>query len=242
VEFGAGTYTLGYLAGVVSTLSPCVLPLLPLLLATAMGEHRYGAIALATGLAVSFAVVGSILGSIGFSLGIEPERLRQISAVFMIAFAVVLLSARLKEYLARLASGLGALGANRVARLRASGWTGQFVLGLLLGVVWTPCTGPTLGAAVTLASQGRQLGEVAVLMMLFGLGAATPLAVIGSLSAGLRRRSRGRLAALAKGSSVMLGGLLLIFGAGILSGIDRRVESLLVDVTPQWLTEFTTRF
>ena len=58
MDFGVATYALGYLAGALSTLSPCVLPLLPILVATATRQHRHGSLALAAGLTLSFAAVG----------------------------------------------------------------------------------------------------------------------------------------------------------------------------------------
>ena len=80
---------------------------------------------------------------------------------------------------------LEAIGDRWLRRVRVEGLGGQLAVGLLLGLVWAPCVGPTLGAAATLASQGRDLGQVAVLMTVFGIGAGLPLVIIGTLS---RRR------------------------------------------------------
>ena len=75
------------------------------------------------------------------------------------------------------------LGRSPVRWLRAcSGLAGQFAVGLLLGAVWSPCVGPTLGAASLLASQGKDLPQVALTMVVFGIGAAVPLILLGLLS------------------------------------------------------------
>jgi cytochrome c-type biogenesis protein len=80
----------------------------------------------------------------------------------------------------------------------ARGLSGQFLLGLLLGVVWSPCVGPTLGAASILAAKGENLGQVAITMIAFGIGAAVPLIAIGLLSREALSRWRGRLMEAAK--------------------------------------------
>ena len=130
MDFGLGTFALGYLAGVLSTLSPCVLPLVPILLATAIGAHRRGPLALALGLALSFAVVGIFLATIGASLGLEGSTFRNVAAVILIAFAIVLLSTRLQERFA-VATVMRVRG-----RMMSAGRTGKMVGHFLLAVGW----------------------------------------------------------------------------------------------------------
>ena len=242
MDFGIGTFLIGYVAGLLSTLSPCVLPLLPILIASAVSQHRYGALALAAGLTLSFAAIGIFVATVGFSLGLDAGLLRQGAAVLLVGFGVVLLSARLQEKFAVATSALSNSGQGWLARLPAGGWLGQFGVGLILGVVWSPCVGPTLGAASTLAAQGSHLGAIALLMLLFGLGAGTPLVVLGSLSREAMLRARGSLLQAGRRGKLFLGGVLLILGLAILSGLDKRFEAVVVDHSPQWLTELTTRF
>jgi len=242
VEFGLGTFGLGYLAGLLSTLSPCVLPLVPILLATAVAAHKQGPYALALGLALSFALVGIFLATIGASLGLEASTFRNVAAVILIGFAIVLLSSKLQQRFAVATSGLSSAGDSLLARVRLDGLPGQFVIGLVLGIVWSPCVGPTLGAATTLASQGQNLAQIALLMALFGLGAASPLVLLGSLSRATVQRVRGRMMAASKSGKMVLGTLLLVVGVAILTGWDKRFEAWAVDVSPAWLTELTTRY
>lgn len=242
MDFGIGTFALGYLAGLLSTLSPCVLPLIPILLATAVGAHRRGPYALALGLALSFSAVGLFLATLGASLGLEASTFRDVAALILIAFAAILLSSRLQERFATATSGLSAAGDNLLARIRLDGIAGQFVIGLVLGIVWSPCVGPTLGAATTLASQGQSLGQIALLMALFGLGAGSPLVVLGSLSRNTVLRLRGRMLAAGKSGKLILGIVMLAIGLAILTGWDKRFEAWAVNASPAWLTELTTRY
>lgn len=232
-----GGLLLSYLAGVLSTLSPCVLPLIPILLGSAVAAHRLGPYALAAGLTLSFAGVGLFIATIGVSLGIDQAAFRTGAAVLLIVFAVVLLSDRLQERFAAATSSLSGAGENLLSRLTLEGLSGQFILGLLLGVVWSPCVGPTLGAAITLASQGRDLGRVAATMVLFGLGAGTPLVAIGLLSRQALTRARGRLLATGRVGKGLLGAVMLVLGILILTGADKQFEAWFLRLAPDWLSE-----
>jgi cytochrome c biogenesis protein CcdA len=228
-------------AGALSTLSPCVLPLIPILLGSALAAHAWGPFALASGLALSFAGMGIVLASLGAALGLDPEVFRNAAAVLLIVLALVLLFSRLQEGFAAAVSGLSGAGHALLARISLDGLIGQFMLGVLLGVVWSPCVGPTLGAAITLASQGEDLAQVSLVMLLFGLGAGLPLVLIGVLSRQTLVRVRGRLLATGKLGKQVLGAIMLALGTMILTGADKRIEAWGLDVLPAWLSELTVR-
>jgi len=240
VEFGLGTYGIGFAAGSLSILSPCVLPLVPILLGTAASAHRRGPLALAAGLTLSFAVIGVLLASAGASLGLDQTVFRSIAALMLLGFGVLLLSTGLQERFAVAASGASSAGQSMLSRLTLDGLSGQFVLGLLLGVVWSPCVGPTLGATITLASQGQQLGQVMLVMALFGLGAGLPLVILGSLSREAMLRMRGKLLAAGRQGKKVLGAVMLLLAVFILTGLDKRFETWVLDVAPAWLTQIGT--
>lgn len=237
---GAATYGLSLVAGSLSTLSPCVLPIVPILLGTAVAAHRMGPVALAGGLALSFTVVGVVVASAGAALGIDASLLRYIAAVILVGLGLLLLIDRLQERFALAASGLSGAGHVMLDKVTLNGLPGQFVLGLLLGLLWSPCVGPTLGAAITLASQGQALGQVTLVMALFGLGAGLPLVALGFASRQAMLKVRGKLLAAGKTGKRLLGGVLLILGVAILSGADKRFEAWAVDHAPAWLIELTT--
>ncbi|MBK7900477.1 MAG: cytochrome c biogenesis protein CcdA [Azonexus sp.] len=240
MDFGPATFALALAAGGLSTLSPCVLPLVPILLATAVAAHRLGPFALAGGLALSFTVVGVLVASLGVAVGIDQGALRNVAAILLLGFGLVLLSGRLQERFAAATSGLSGAGQSLLARITLDGLPGQFVLGLLLGVVWSPCVGPTLGAAITLASQGRDLLQVTALMAVFGIGAALPLVILGVASRQALGRMRGRLLAAGKAGKRLLGGVMLLLGLLILSGLDKRFEAWILSIAPEWFVQLTT--
>lgn len=240
MEFGPGTYAISLAAGSLSTLSPCVLPLLPILIGSAVAAHRHGPWALAVGVMLSFALLGVVLARAAAATGLDPAALRNVAAVILVFLGVVLLSPFLQQRFAVAASGVSSAGDRLIGRLTLRGLGGQFVLGLLLGLVWSPCVGPTLGAAITLASQGEHLTQVALVMALFGFGAALPLAAFGIVTRSTMQRLRGRLWSAGRGGRRALGAVMLTLGVLMLAGLDKRVEAWLIDVAPAWWTEIGT--
>lgn len=232
--------SLALLAGILSTLSPCVLPLLPIVLGAAASEHRLGPLALAGGLAASFTIIGLFVATIGFAAGLDTDLFRYIAAALLLLIGFVLLLPALGERFAVLASPLGGWVDARLGGFSTGGISGQLCLGLLLGAIWTPCVGPTLGAASLLASQGKDLGQVGVTMAVFGIGAALPLLLLGLLSREAMQRWRARMLHTGGGMRMALGAVFVVIALGILSGWDKRIEAWLIDVSPAWLTRLTT--
>ena len=197
-----GTAALALLAGILSTLSPCVLPLLPIVLGTAVSQHRFGPVALAAGLALSFVTIGLFVATIGFSIGLDGGVFRLAAAIVLMLIGLVLVLPRLQAQVALAAGPVSNWAEQRFGGISGSGLSGQFAVGLLLGAVWAPCVGPTLGAASVLAAQGENLGRVALTMGVFGIGAALPLVLLGFLSREAMLRWRGRMMSAGQGSKI----------------------------------------
>jgi len=238
----AGALALAFIAGVLSILSPCVLPILPIVLAAATSEHRWGPTALAAGLTVSFVLIGLFVATIGYSIGLNADLLRNVAAALMIALGIVLLVPHFQSRLALAGAPVANWSDRHFGASAKSGLIGHVSMGLLLGAVWSPCVGPTLGAASILAAQGQDIGEVGATMLSFGLGAALPLAALGLLSREAMLRWRSRLSSASAKAKPVLAVVLVVIGVLVLSGVDKRVETLLVDKSPQWLTSLTTQY
>lgn len=236
-----GTAALALLAGLLSTLSPCVLPLLPIVLGTAVSQHRFGPVALAAGLALSFVTIGLFVATIGFSIGLDGGVFRLAAAIVLMLIGIVLVLPRLQAQVAVAAGPVGNWAEQRFGGLSGSGLSGQFAVGLLLGAVWAPCVGPTLGAASVLAAQGENLGQAALTMAVFGIGAALPLLVLGFLSREAMLRWRGRMMGAGQGSKIVMGAVLIATGLLIATGFGKILEAYLVENSPGWLTDLTTR-
>ncbi|MGA0532793.1 cytochrome c biogenesis CcdA family protein [Hansschlegelia sp. KR7-227] len=233
---------LAFAAGALTILSPCVLPLIPVVLGSSAQRHRYGPVALAVGLVVAFTCVGFVVAAFGAALGIDNLVVRLAGAVVLCLAGVVLMIPWLQDRMALLATPLAAWAGERQARLDRYGLWGQAAVGGLLGVVWSPCVGPTLGAATALAASGENLGEVAVVMAAFGVGIAAVLLVLAFAARSLVNRWRGKLMVAGGRGKALLGALLVMTGAMILTGLDRRLEAAILDLQPDWAIEWSSRF
>jgi cytochrome c-type biogenesis protein len=233
---------LAFAAGVLSILSPCVLPLVPIVLGAAVTAHPLGVLALAAGLALSFTGLGLLLALVGFGLGMDAGTFRVAAAVIMFVIGAVLLVPSWQARLAAAGSPVSAWADRHFGGAASSGLAGQFAMGLLLGAVWSPCVGPTLGAASLLASQGRDLASVTLTMVVFGVGAALPLVLLGLLSRATLMRARTNLMSAGKFGKGLLGAAFIVIAVAIVSGADKRIEAALVEASPPWLTELTTSF
>lgn len=242
MDFSIASYGFGLLAGLLTTLSPCVLPILPVLLASATAAHARAPLALACGLAISYAIIGTTVAWLGASFAIDAEIFRQAGAILFALFGIVLLSGGLQQKFASSTSAISDAGNNLLNRLNPQGLRGQFITGLLLGVIWSPCVGPTLGGAIVMASQGSNLPQVILLMAIFGFGAGLPVVILSFLSRSAIMRVRDKMLKTGKSGKILLGSLMLLIAILIITGTDKPVEAWLVSISPDWLTRLTTSF
>lgn len=225
---------LAFVAGVFGVLSPCVWPLVPIVTSSAATSGRGGPVYLAIGLSLSFAVAGTLLTLLLVSSGLDPELFRYVAAVLLVSVGLALLVRALNDWLTLRLSSLSARLDVGSGRGSASA-PGQFGVGALLGVVWLPCVGPTLGAAIALASLGQDLGMAFVVMLAYGIGTAGVLLLAGLLSARLLLRWRSTVMAGGGFGKRLLGVMLLVLGLAVLSGADKFLEALAVDIVPAWV-------
>jgi len=237
-----GTLLLGLLAGALTTLSPCVLPILPIVVLGAMNQHRLGPVALAAGLVTTFSGLGILLSGASWALDISDDAVRTGAAIVMVVFGAILLSTGLQHRFAAVASPMTARLNKTLECFTPKGLGGLFLLGALLGAVWTPCSGPTLGTAITLAANSDTAAKAAAIMFMFSVGAAAPLVAIayGSREGLKSRRDLFRKVGLV--AKPVLGGILLLCGLFVLLGLDKAIETRFVDAMPDWLLHLTTRF
>ena len=233
-----GACLLGFAAGALGTLSPCVLPLLPLVVAGAVERHRLGPLVLAAGLAASATTIGFAVALLGFTL--DRDVVRVAAGALLLVVGAVLLIARLDVALARVTTPIASGAAALLSRLGPRGLAGQAVVGALLGALWTPCGGPTLGGAIGLAAQRRSLGAAAAVMAAYSVGAVVPVLLLAYGSRRLVARP-DRLARVMRVGKPAVGALLMLVGVLSVTGADKALETRLLDVMPAWLVELTTR-
>lgn len=233
---------LSLLAGSLTTLSPCVFPVLPLVVGGAVQANRLAPMAMGAGMAGSFALIGLLLGALGPALGIDGESVRTFGGVMLVAFPAVMLipalSRRFTELMLPIASSANAAS----SRLDGGSLGGAFLLGGLLGLIWSPCSGPLLASALTLVASDGGAGKGALILGLFGTGAALPLVAVAYASRSGFAKAKGwvltRVETVKKGLGVLIG----LTGLAILTGGDKWLETQVVNVLPDAWVNLTTLF
>ncbi len=230
---------LAYAAGLLTLINPCVLPILPIVLAGALQASRFGPLALAAGMGLAFVTLGFGVIAAGHLVGLREETVARAGAVLMIGFGLVLLIPQAQARFALATSGVAARADTGMDELPRDGWQGQFLGGLLLGAVWSPCVGPTLGGAISLASQGEDLLRAFAIMLGFALGIGTVVVALGYGARGLMRRHMGSLRRFAQSSRPILGAVFVFVGVAILMRWHQMAEIWLLDRLPVWLLDLS---
>lgn len=230
---------LGYLAGLLTLINPCVLPVLPIVLATALQAHKLGPVAVAAGMSLSFVTLGMFVTVAGYALGLDETTIANAGAVLMIGFGVVLLVPRFSAGFATATAGMSAQADGHLDQVDRSGLRGQFLGGLLLGAVWSPCIGPTLGGAISLASQGESLLLAGAIMASFALGVSTIILALGYGARAAIMRRQAMMRTLASKARPAMGIVFVAVGAMILFKVHHMLEAWAVQNLPAWLIDLS---
>ena len=224
---------LSYFAGIVMVLSPCILPVLPMLIG---GAGPRGAIALSVGMVFSFTAAGVAFGYFASALPFTQDDLRLAGALLLLVAGLTMLLP--SQWTARALAPLTALSSkalNWEGRWRFGGSLRSVALGALMGIVWAPCAGPVLGAV---AGSGLASGNAAFVFFFFSLGSATVLVLAGHLAKSRFQNFKQR--ALHHGVWIQkgFGATLLLSGLLIVTGADQVIQGWVFDSLPGFWVEF----
>lgn len=233
---------LSLVAGSLTTLSPCVFPILPLVLGGAIQGNRLAPLAMGAGMALSFSLIGLIIGAAGPWLGIDGDNVRLFGAVLLIALGLTMLipmlGGRFSEWMLPIASSAN----NASARLDSGSPGGALLLGGVLGLVWSPCSGPLLASALTLVASEGGAARGALILGLFGIGAASPLVAVAYASRSGFSRARDWLLPRIDALKKVFGVVILLTGLAILSGADKWLETAVLNLLPDAWVALGSRF
>ena len=233
---------LAYLAGLLTLINPCVLPVLPIVLASALSADKRAPLALAAGMSLSFVTVGMLVATLGYAIGLTEDVMAKAGAALMIVFGLVLLVPAFAQRFELAAAGLSGSAGARMQATDMSGLPGQFLGGVLLGAVWSPCIGPTLGGAIALASQGQDLAWAGLIMIFFALGVSTLIIGLGLGAGETLRRRADRLRGLAERSKPIMGIVFIAVGTALLMNVHHIIESWAVSILPYWFQDLSVMF
>lgn len=228
-----------YVAGLLTLINPCVLPVLPIVLATALQASRHGPLVLAAGMSLSFVTLGMAVTTFGYAVGLNEQDIARAGAVLMVGFGLILLVPRFSAAFSTATAGVAASADAGLDNVDRNTLRGQFLGGMLLGAVWSPCVGPTLGGAISLASQGQSLGWAAAIMVFFAMGVSTIIIALGygARSALMKRQALMRRIAVA--ARPVMGVVFVAVGLMLLLNVHHMLEGWLLSVLPAWLIDLS---
>ena len=202
MDFSIVTLFVAIGAGLASVLSPCVLPVIPIIMAGAEREDRLRPLIIVAGLAISFMSMGAVSSLFG-ALLIGKTRYIEIggSAIIVIMGLMVMFDLSIFKRFYQLSN----------IRVTGEGRIGGLILGLSLGVIWVPCVGPFLSSTLTMVATSGQLATGIILLGFYSLGLAIPMLILGYSSQLLQNKIKGVL----RHDTVLryiTGGVLVTFG------------------------------
>ncbi len=236
-----GELGLSSAAGALTTLSPCVFPLLPLVLGAAVQRNRFAPLAMGVGMVVTFTAIGVLFGVAGTALGFDPDGVRTVGAVLLLVLGVVMLVPAFAERFTALFSGVASAANQAAGHFDTASLGGAMITGALLGLIWSPCSGPLLASALTLVASEGGAVRGAVILGAFGTGAAIPLVAVGYASRAGIGKARGWVLRHAGAVRAGFGVLLVAIGLMTLLGWDKWLEGRILDLLPEGWVALTTR-
>lgn len=237
------------IAGALTTLSPCVLPVLPLVLGSALKSHRWAPVATTIGLSFTFVAIGWTGAAFGNTFDFDTANVRFVAGILFVISGAFALSTRLQAFASRHWAPVATQASDQIREKagisilggdRSELWS-SFYTGLLLGLIWSPCSGPTLGATIAMAASTGGGLRAGSMMLLFAIGAAAPMLAItyGARYFFSRRRTVLRSARVARGIFAVA---TIAVGLTILFGFDKTLETFLVDHMSESWVDFTTKY
>ncbi len=225
-------------AGLLTIFSPCILPLVPFVANSAFQQSKRGPVYLSIGLAISFSITTYAIVSTGQLFGLNEVALKNLSAIFLLLAAALFIFPQISDFislkLSPLNSKLQGVKLDNTPRGLKS-----FLNGVLLGPVWTPCSGPTLSLVIGLIISEPDPKIAIPLLSLFAIGSIIPILFIAYGAKSLTSKVKNQ--ALKKGKRIkqILGAICAFMAIAILTGFDKTIEAELLKLTPEFITNIS---
>lgn len=227
-----------FLAGIITILSPCILPILPIILSATIGGRDIGKsrpMGVVLGFIASFTFFTLFLSTIVRVSGISADTLRFVSVIVIAGFGVSLLIPRFQLLGEQLFSKLARFVPQGNTK---TGFGSGIVVGLSIGLLWTPCVGPILASVISLAITGTVTFDAFTITLAYSLGTAIPMFAIMVGGQNALRKVPWLLANTARIQKVF-GILMIITALAILNNVDRKFQTFILNTFPQYGTGLT---
>ncbi len=220
-----------FLAGIVTILSPCILPVLPIILSGSALSGKKQPFGVLIGFVSSFTFFTLFLTSIVQATGVSADLLRTISMIIIFVFGLVLVVPKFylmfEIFASKLSTKAGA------GKARKEGFISGIILGFSLGLVWTPCVGPILASVIALAITGSVSGQAFLITLAYSLGTSIPMILIMYGGRGLISKVPWLTKNLGKVQKVF-GVLMILTALAIFFNYDRQFQSYILEKFPNY--------
>jgi cytochrome c-type biogenesis protein len=220
-----------FIGGLVSVLSPCVLPILPVIMAGSVG-HRLRPIAIVLGMAVTFSLTGIVTSTVGGTLAGYARYIRVFATLVIILMGLILVSRKLAEKFVLFVSVVMQKFHPEKVQDTGTGLMGGFILGLSLGLVWVPCVGPIVGSILVLVALEGDVILGGLALFSFAVGIGIPMILVAYAGKRASKRITG-LARYAGNLKKIAGIVLILTGIFMLLGLDTDVQFWLYPYFPE---------
>ncbi len=239
-------FLFSFLAGLLTSVNPCVLPLLPIIIVNIMNNNKYGPIYMCIGLSITYIITSYIMAQLLKYVVVDPRVVQHISSIFIIIFGIMMVIPALAKYLSLSLSGLANFTNNMSKKLPLDRPLNFVILGGLLGIIWSPCSGPILGEALFILTVANFDSEVfkitAGVLFPFIMGASLPILLVAYSGKYLMGKYFHGILQRTWLINFAMGIILIIYGLLIMFGYLKYVEAFLIDLLPfEWLS-FTVQF
>lgn len=224
-----------FIAGIVTILSPCILPILPIVLSGSVGGGKRKPLGIVTGFVLSFTFFTLFLSTLVRSLNISADSLRVFSIVVIFLFGASLLIPKVQELLEQFFTRFSSLAPKNT---QSTGFGGGVVIGLSLGLLWTPCVGPILASVITLALTGSVNASAFFITLSYALGTALPMLFITYTGRSLFQKVPWLLENTKKIQQIF-GVIMIATAVGLFYDIDRKFQIWVLDTFPNYGTGLT---
>ncbi len=229
-----------FLAGVVTVLSPCILPILPIILSSSFGGVETGKsrpLGVVIGFIASFTFFTLFLSTIVGLIGISVNVLRLFSVIVIAGFGISFLIPKFQVLLEQLFSKLTRFAPTNAAK---RGIGGGLLLGLSLGLLWTPCVGPILASVISLAITGAITWNALFITLAYSIGTAIPMFAVMIGGQKLLQKVPWLLSNTAN-IQKFFGIIMILTAIAIVTNVDRKFQTFILETFPQYgigLTKF----
>ncbi|NCN03767.1 MAG: cytochrome c biogenesis protein CcdA [Candidatus Pacebacteria bacterium] len=219
-----------FIAGVVTILSPCILPVLPFILSSSSDSDKRKPLGVVLGFVLSFTFFTLFLTSIVRLTGVSPDVMRYASVIILFLFGLGLL---IPQFQLLLEKAFAMVAGKVPNQSKATGLFGGLLVGFSLGLLWTPCVGPILSSVISLALTRSVNSAAFFITLAYALGTAIPMLVIMKGGQELLQRNKWLLrntGNIQKGFGV----LMMLTALAIFNNYDRKFQTYVLQVFPQY--------